>query len=72
MNFYVVGLKPEQVPILREVRGQYVSAEHPPASTLVGVTSLALWTVLGVVLAELVGRVTAARTAAPALTDARR
>ena len=40
MNLYVVGLKPEQVPVLREVRGQYVSAERPPASTLVGVSAL--------------------------------
>jgi enamine deaminase RidA (YjgF/YER057c/UK114 family) len=39
-NLYVVGLRPEHVPILREVRSQYVSAEHPPASTLVGVSSL--------------------------------
>jgi enamine deaminase RidA (YjgF/YER057c/UK114 family) len=40
MNLYVVGLKPEHVPILREVRGRYVSAEKPPASTLVGVSAL--------------------------------
>jgi enamine deaminase RidA (YjgF/YER057c/UK114 family) len=39
-NLYVVGLKPEQVPLLREVRSRYVSAEHPPASTLVGVSAL--------------------------------
>lgn len=39
-NLYVVGLKPENVPMLREVRSRYVSAEHPPASTLVGVSSL--------------------------------
>jgi enamine deaminase RidA (YjgF/YER057c/UK114 family) len=39
-NLYVVGLKPEHVPILREVRSRYVSAEHPPASTLVGVSAL--------------------------------
>ncbi|MBM4073112.1 MAG: RidA family protein [Planctomycetes bacterium] len=39
-NLYVVGLKPEHVPILREVRAQYVSAAQPPASTLVGVTAL--------------------------------
>ena len=39
-NLYVVGLKPEQVPMLREVRSRYVSAEHPPASTLVGVSAL--------------------------------
>jgi enamine deaminase RidA (YjgF/YER057c/UK114 family) len=40
MNLYVVGLKPEHVPLLREVRGRYVSAEKPPASTLVGVSAL--------------------------------
>src|SRR6266704_1752198 len=36
-NLYVVGLKPEHVPIIREVRSRYFDAEHPPASTLVGV-----------------------------------
>jgi enamine deaminase RidA (YjgF/YER057c/UK114 family) len=40
MNLYVVGLKPEHVPLLREVRGRYVDAAHPPASTLVGVSAL--------------------------------
>ena len=40
MNLYVVGLKPEHVPLLREVRARYVSAEQPPASTLVGVSAL--------------------------------
>lgn len=39
-NLYVVGLKPEHVPILREVRSRFISAEHPPASTLVGVSAL--------------------------------
>ena len=39
-NLYVVGLKSEHVPMLREVRSRYVSAEHPPASTLVGVSAL--------------------------------
>ena len=39
-NYYVVNLKPEQVAVIREVRGQYFSAEHPPAGTLVGVTGL--------------------------------
>jgi enamine deaminase RidA (YjgF/YER057c/UK114 family) len=39
-SLFVVGLKPEHVPIIREVRAQYVSAEHPPASTLVGVSAL--------------------------------
>ena len=40
MNIYVVGLKPEHVPVLREVRSRYVSADKPPASTLVGVQAL--------------------------------
>lgn len=40
MNLYVVGLKPELVALLREVRARYVHAEHPPASTLVGVSVL--------------------------------
>jgi enamine deaminase RidA (YjgF/YER057c/UK114 family) len=40
MNIYVVDLKPEQVPMIREVRGRYLSAEQPPASTLVGVAAL--------------------------------
>jgi enamine deaminase RidA (YjgF/YER057c/UK114 family) len=40
MNLYVVGLKPEQVPIVREVRSRYVHPEKPPASTLVGVPAL--------------------------------
>lgn len=39
-RLYVVGLKPEHVPIIREVRSRYVSAQHPPASTLVGVSAL--------------------------------
>jgi enamine deaminase RidA (YjgF/YER057c/UK114 family) len=39
-NLYVVALKPEQVPILREVRSRYLNQEQPPASTLVGVQAL--------------------------------
>ena len=39
-RLYVVNLKPEHVPLIREVRSRYVSAEHPPASTLVGVSAL--------------------------------
>lgn len=39
-SIFVVGLKAEHVPIIREVRGRYVSADHPPASTLVGVSAL--------------------------------
>jgi enamine deaminase RidA (YjgF/YER057c/UK114 family) len=36
----VVNLKPDQVAVIREVRNKYFSPEHPPAGTLVGVTSL--------------------------------
>jgi enamine deaminase RidA (YjgF/YER057c/UK114 family) len=39
-NLYVVGLKPEHVPIIREVRARYFDAKQPPASTLVGVSAL--------------------------------
>jgi len=39
-NYYVVNLKPDQVAVIREVRGKYFSPEHPPAGTLVGVTGL--------------------------------
>src|SRR5476649_1817000 len=39
-NMYVVGLKPEHVPIIREVRARYFDAQHPPTSTLVGVETL--------------------------------
>ena len=41
INYFVVNLKQDQLPIIREVRNQYFSADHPPASTLVGVTALA-------------------------------
>jgi enamine deaminase RidA (YjgF/YER057c/UK114 family) len=39
-NLYVVGLKPEHVPVIREVRSRYCDAANPPASTLVGVAAL--------------------------------
>jgi enamine deaminase RidA (YjgF/YER057c/UK114 family) len=39
-NLYVVGLAPELVPIIREVRARYFDAKNPPASTLVGVEKL--------------------------------
>jgi enamine deaminase RidA (YjgF/YER057c/UK114 family) len=39
-RLYVVGLRPELVPIIREVRARFVSAANPPASTLVGVAAL--------------------------------
>jgi enamine deaminase RidA (YjgF/YER057c/UK114 family) len=41
LNYYVVNLNPDKVSVIREVRKKYLSAEHPPASTLVGVTALA-------------------------------
>ena len=40
MNTYIVNYQPEQISILREVRARYLSKEHPPASTLVGVQAL--------------------------------
>lgn len=39
-TIFVVGLRAEHVPIIREVRSRYVSPDHPPASTLVGVSAL--------------------------------
>ena len=41
LNYYVVNLKDDQVPVIREVRQKYLTGEHPPAATLVGVTALA-------------------------------
>jgi enamine deaminase RidA (YjgF/YER057c/UK114 family) len=41
INWYVKKYKPEMRTMLREVRTGYTSKEHPPASTLIGVTSLA-------------------------------
>lgn len=40
MTYYVVNYQPAQLPVIREVRANYLPAENPPASTLVGVTSL--------------------------------
>lgn len=40
ITWYVKAYKPEYLPILREVRSQYVNKAKPPASTLVGVASL--------------------------------
>lgn len=39
---YVVDYQPEHRAVLGEVRGRYLSGENPPASTLVGVQSLAM------------------------------
>jgi enamine deaminase RidA (YjgF/YER057c/UK114 family) len=41
MNTYVVNFKPEDLGVIRDVRKNYLSADHPPASTLVGVQALA-------------------------------
>jgi enamine deaminase RidA (YjgF/YER057c/UK114 family) len=40
MTTYVKDYKPEQVPIIRKVRSNYLPADQPPASTLIGVQSL--------------------------------
>jgi enamine deaminase RidA (YjgF/YER057c/UK114 family) len=40
ITYFVVGLKPEYVPHIREVRKKYLDPDHPPASTLVGVAAL--------------------------------
>ena len=40
-NMYVVNLKPEDVPVIREARNAFFAGVEPPASTLVGVTALA-------------------------------
>jgi enamine deaminase RidA (YjgF/YER057c/UK114 family) len=40
INIYVKDYKPEMVTILRDVRDAYINKNAPPASTLVGVTSL--------------------------------
>jgi enamine deaminase RidA (YjgF/YER057c/UK114 family) len=40
ITYYVVDLKPELVPHLREIRRKYLDPNHPPASTLVGVAAL--------------------------------
>jgi 2-iminobutanoate/2-iminopropanoate deaminase len=40
MTYYVVNYKPEQIPLIREIRAGYLTAENPPASTLVGVAAL--------------------------------
>jgi enamine deaminase RidA (YjgF/YER057c/UK114 family) len=40
VTYFVVGLKPELVPHIREVRRKYLNAASPPASTLVGVEAL--------------------------------
>ncbi|MCE9564992.1 MAG: RidA family protein [Planctomycetes bacterium] len=40
ITYFVVDLKPEHVPHIREVRRKYLNAEKPPASSLIGVAAL--------------------------------
>jgi enamine deaminase RidA (YjgF/YER057c/UK114 family) len=40
ITYFVVDLKPELVPHIREVRRKYLDAKNPPASSLVGVAAL--------------------------------
>ncbi len=40
ITYFVVDLKPDLVPVVREVRRMYLDPDRPPASTLVGVAAL--------------------------------
>ncbi|MBN9121428.1 MAG: RidA family protein [Planctomycetes bacterium] len=40
ITYFVVGLKSEHVPHVREVRKKYLDETNPPASSLVGVAAL--------------------------------
>jgi enamine deaminase RidA (YjgF/YER057c/UK114 family) len=40
VTYFVVDLKSEHVPVVREVRGRYLDPQNPPASSLVGVAAL--------------------------------
>jgi enamine deaminase RidA (YjgF/YER057c/UK114 family) len=42
LNTYVVNYSPDQRPVLAEVRSRFLGPDRRPASTLVGVASLAL------------------------------
>jgi enamine deaminase RidA (YjgF/YER057c/UK114 family) len=42
VTYYVVGLTPDRLAAVREVRRLHLDATHPPASTLVGVAALAV------------------------------
>ena len=42
MTMFIVNYTPEMRAVVREVRDLYLSAERPPASTLVGVQALAV------------------------------
>jgi enamine deaminase RidA (YjgF/YER057c/UK114 family) len=41
LTYFVKDFKPETLSLIREIRGEYLPNENPPASTLIGVTSLA-------------------------------
>ena len=45
-TYFIVGYRPDQLAAIREVRSEYLSRTHPPASTLVGVEALFLDDVL--------------------------
>lgn len=40
ITYFVVGLKAEHVPIIREIRAKHLNMTNPPASSLVGVAAL--------------------------------
>jgi enamine deaminase RidA (YjgF/YER057c/UK114 family) len=40
ITYFVVGLKAEHVPIIREIRAKHLDMTNPPASSLVGVAAL--------------------------------
>ncbi len=40
VTYYVVNLKPEHTPVIREIRSTHFNANNPPASTLVGISAL--------------------------------
>ena len=42
VTYFVVDLKPDLVPVIREIRKTYLDPTHPPASSLVGVAALAV------------------------------
>jgi len=57
VTYFVVGLKPDMVGAVREVRRKYLDAANPPASTLVGVEALVVpdWLIEIEVIAVLPG-----------------
>lgn len=40
INIYMVNLKPEDLPVVREIRSQNVDMKQAPASTFVGISAL--------------------------------